>query len=162
NGGIRVRRRGSRRPAHGARRGRLRGEPPRRAGDMTVQPLSTETAELDARLQLALGWTFRDPSLLELALTHRSYCAARGIDAAKERLEFLGDSVLGFVVTTYVFEEFPHLPEGELAKLRAVVVSSETLARLARDIGLGAALRLGKGENASGGRAKTSILADAI
>ena len=129
---------------------------------MSVQSAASDVAELDARLQLALGYTFDAPALLELALTHRSYCAERGIDESNERLEFLGDSVLGFVVTTYVFEEFPELPEGELAKLRAVVVSSETLARVALELDLGAALRLGKGEHASGGRSKTSILADAM
>jgi ribonuclease-3 len=129
---------------------------------VSVQSAATDVAELDARLQLALGYTFDAPALLELALTHRSYCAERGIDESNERLEFLGDSVLGFVVTTYVFEEFPGLPEGELAKLRAVVVSSETLARVALELDLGAALRLGKGEHASGGRSKTSILADAM
>jgi ribonuclease-3 len=129
---------------------------------MSAQVTGEATSELGARLQLALGWTFRDASLLELALTHRSYCSEHGIDDSNERLEFLGDSVLGFVVTTYVYDEYPRLPEGELAKLRAVVVSSETLARLAKRIDLGAALRLGKGEDASGGRAKPSILADAM
>ncbi|MEX1006243.1 MAG: ribonuclease III [Acidimicrobiia bacterium] len=129
---------------------------------MSAQAARTTASDLDARLQLALGWNFHDQSLLELALTHRSYCAERGIDESNERLEFLGDSVLGFVVTTFVYEMYPQLPEGELAKLRAVVVSSETLARLANDIDLGAALRLGKGEDASGGRAKSSILADAM
>jgi ribonuclease-3 len=118
--------------------------------------------DLDARLQLALGWSFRDHALLDLALTHRSFCAERGIEESNERLEFLGDSVLGFVVTTFVYAEYPELPEGELAKLRAVVVSSETLAHLANNIDLGAALRLGKGEDASGGREKPSILADAM
>ncbi|HXY93495.1 MAG TPA: ribonuclease III [Acidimicrobiia bacterium] len=129
---------------------------------MSAPTARADDRELDARLQLAIGWTFRDPTLLELALTHRSYCAERGIDESNERLEFLGDSVLGFVVTTFVYEEYPTLPEGELAKLRAVVVSSETLARLASDFDVGAALRLGKGEDASGGRAKPSILADAM
>jgi ribonuclease III len=119
-------------------------------------------AELDARLQLALGCTFADHSLLDHALTHRSYCAEHGIPESNERLEFLGDSVLGFVVTTFVYDEYPALPEGELAKLRATVVSAETLAELAGRIELGAALRLGKGEDASGGRSKPSILADAM
>lgn len=130
--------------------------------NMSAEAVPADVAALDARLQIALGYAFVDPTLLELALTHRSYCAERGIEASNERLEFLGDSVLGFVVTSFVYEEFPRLPEGELAKLRAVIVSSETLARLAEEIDLGAALRLGKGENASGGRAKTSILADAM
>jgi ribonuclease-3 len=129
---------------------------------ITAPAAHTAWSDLDARLQLALGWTFQDQSLLELALTHRSYGAERGIEESNERLEFLGDSVLGFVVTTFVYEMYPRLPEGELAKLRAVIVSSETLARLANEIDLGAALRLGKGEDASGGRAKSSILADAM
>jgi ribonuclease-3 len=114
------------------------------------------------RLELALGWTFDDRSLLERALTHRSFCAEQGVEESNERLEFLGDSVLGFVVTTFVYDEYPALPEGELAKLRAVVVSAETLADLATRLELGAALRLGKGEDTSGGRAKPSILADAM
>ena len=116
----------------------------------------------DEPLQLAIGWTFIDRGLLERALTHRSYCSEQGIEESNERLEFLGDSVLGFVVTTFVYERFPALPEGELAKLRATVVSAETLAAIANELGLGAALRLGKGEDASGGRAKPSILADAM
>jgi ribonuclease-3 len=118
--------------------------------------------ELDRRLEARLGWTFVDHSLLDRALTHRSYCAEHGILESNERLEFLGDSVLGFVVTAWVYEEYPALPEGELAKLRAAVVSAETLAELAARLELGAALRLGKGEDASGGRAKPSILADAM
>jgi ribonuclease-3 len=129
---------------------------------MSTQVVRAGVDELDARLQLALGWTFRDPALLELALTHRSYCAERGVEESNERLEFLGDSVLGFIVTTFVYDEYPQLSEGELAKLRAVVVSSETLARLANEVDLGGALRLGKGEDASGGRGKPSILADAM
>jgi ribonuclease III len=117
---------------------------------------------LDERLQVALGWQFRDPELLQRALTHRSYCSEHGIDESNERLEFLGDSVLGFVVTTFVYEQFPALPEGELAKLRAAVVSAEALAEVATELGLGASLLLGKGEHASGGRAKPSILSDAM
>jgi len=116
----------------------------------------------DARLQVALGWTFRDPELLARALTHRSYCSEHGLEESNERLEFLGDSVLGFVVTTFVYREFPALPEGELAKLRAAVVSAEALTEVATDLDLGPALRLGKGEDASGGRNKPSILSDAM
>jgi ribonuclease-3 len=129
---------------------------------VSTQVARSGVEELDARLQLALGWTFRDPTLLELALTHRSYCAERGVEESNERLEFLGDSILGFIVTTFVYDEYPQLSEGELAKLRAVVVSAETLTRLANEVDLGAALRLGKGEDASGGRGKPSILADAM
>jgi len=117
---------------------------------------------LDARLQLALGWTFVDHGLLDRALTHRSYCAEHGVEASNERLEFLGDSVLGLVVTRFTYEEYPQLPEGELAKLRASVVSADTLAEIAQELDLGGSLRLGKGEDASGGRAKQSILADTM
>ena len=117
---------------------------------------------LDARLQLALGWTFVDHELLDQALTHRSYCAEHGMEESNERLEFLGDSVLGLVVTRFTFEEYPDLPEGELAKLRASVVSARTLSEVALGLDLGASLRLGKGEDASGGRQKPSILADAM
>ena len=117
---------------------------------------------LDARLQLALGWTFVDHGLLDRALTHRSYCAEQGVEESNERLEFLGDSVLGLVVTRFTYEEYPQLPEGELAKFRASVVSAETLAEIAQELDLGVSLRLGKGEDASGGRAKPSILADAM
>ena len=129
---------------------------------MSGRVARTPGIELDGRLELALGWNFADHELLDRALTHRSFCAEHGIADSNERLEFLGDSVLGFVVTTFVYDEYPALPEGELAKLRAAVVSAETLAELAVRIELGAALRLGKGEDASGGRAKPSILADAM
>ena len=117
---------------------------------------------LDARLQLALEWEFVDHDLLDRALTHRSYCSEQGIEESNERLEFLGDSVLGFVVTKFVYEEYPQMPEGELAKLRAAVVSAEALADVAQELDLGASLRLGKGEDASGGRTKPSILSDAM
>jgi ribonuclease III len=96
------------------------------------------------------------------ALTHRSWCAENGGAESNERLEFLGDSVLGLVVTNYIYREYPQLSEGELAKLRAAVVSSATLADVARDLDLGQWLRLGKGEHGSGGRSKSSILADAM
>ncbi|GAC1532438.1 MAG: hypothetical protein NVS3B12_10170 [Acidimicrobiales bacterium] len=82
--------------------------------------------------------------------------------ASNERLEFLGDAVLGLVVTDYIFATYPLLPEGELAKVRASVVNSEALAEVATELDLGSALRLGKGEDASGGREKPSILADAM
>jgi ribonuclease-3 len=128
-----------------------------------VTPKSGGTApEFDARLERAIGWTFVDHALLDCALTHRSFCSEQGLEQSNERLEFLGDSVLGYVVTTFVYEQYPTLPEGELAKLRAAVVSAETLAEIANELDLGAALRLGKGEDASGGRAKPSILADAM
>jgi ribonuclease-3 len=105
---------------------------------------------------------FRDVALLERALAHRSYCAEHAEVASNERLEFLGDAVLGLVVTDYMYREYPEMPEGELAKLRASVVNAEVLAEVAAEVDLGAALLLGKGEDASGGRAKSSILADAL
>ncbi len=93
---------------------------------------------------------------------HRSWCAEHAGHESNERLEFLGDSVLGLVVTRHIFETYPDLSEGKLAKVRAGVVSSVALATAARSIGLGTALYLGKGEETSGGREKSSILADAL
>ncbi len=95
-------------------------------------------------------------------MSHRSWCAETTGAASNERLEFLGDAVLGLVVTDHLFRSYPTQPEGELAKVRASVVNSETLAELAASLDLGAALLLGKGEDASGGREKPSILADAM
>ena len=101
-----------------------------------------------------------DPGLLERALTHRSYAYENGGLPTNERLEFLGDSVLGLVVTDAIYREHPDLAEGELAKLRAAVVSTRALARVARSLELGRWLRLGRGEEVTGGRDKDSILAD--
>ena len=109
-----------------------------------------------------MGHRFSDPGLLTLALTHRSYCAENPATASNERLEFLGDSVLGLVVTDYIYGCYAKLPEGQLAKLRASVVNTVTLAELGLDLGVGELLRLGKGEDQSGGRSKESILADAL
>lgn len=103
-----------------------------------------------------------DPELLELALTHRSYAYENGGLAHNERLEFLGDSILGQAVTVMLYRENPDLDEGELAKRRASLVSSVALAEIAGLIGLGAHLRLGRGEELTGGREKSSILADAL
>ncbi len=103
-----------------------------------------------------------DPELLELALTHRSFAYEHGGIPNNERLEFLGDSILGQAVTVKLFRENPDLDEGELAKRRASLVSSVALAEVARGIGLGEYLRLGRGENQSGGRDKASILADTV
>ena len=94
-------------------------------------------------------------------LSHRSWVAESTDVASNERLEFLGDAVLGLVVTDHIFRTYPELPEGELAKVRASVVSAAALAEVAVELGLGEVLRLGKGEDASGGREKPSILADA-
>lgn len=100
--------------------------------------------------------------LLELALTHRSYAYEHGGVAHNERLEFLGDSILGQAVTVMLFQENPDLDEGELAKRRASLVSSVALAEVARAIGLGRHIRLGRGEELTGGRDKSSILADTV
>ncbi len=113
-------------------------------------------------LEERLGYHFVEPGLLVHALTHRSWCAEHPGDESNERLEFLGDAVLGVVVTDHLFSAFPDLPEGQLAKARAAVVSSTTLAEVGRELGVGLDLRLGKGEDASGGREKASILADAV
>lgn len=98
--------------------------------------------------------------LLELALTHSSYAYENGKTPNNERLEFLGDSVLGFVVTGHVFNENPEMDEGSLSRLRSATVSAKTLAIAADQIGLGEFILLGKGEIATGGQAKTNILAD--
>ena len=99
---------------------------------------------------------------LQLALTHRSYAYEAGGVPHNERLEFLGDSVLGVVVTDALFHTHPDLPEGQLARLRAAVVNSKALATVGRTIGLGEYLLLGRGEETTGGRDKDSILADSV
>jgi ribonuclease-3 len=103
-----------------------------------------------------------EPGLLRHALTHRSYAYENGGLPTNERLEFLGDSVLGLVVTKALYRNHPTLPEGRLAKLRASVVNSRALAGVARALGLGPHLLLGRGEEATGGRNKESILADTL
>ena len=110
----------------------------------------------------ALGVSFREPALRDAALTHRSFAFEQGLDVNNERLEFLGDAVLGLVVTDVAYREFPDLAEGELAKLRAAIVNMGALADVSRDLGLGEVILLGKGEEMSGGREKASILADAL
>lgn len=108
-------------------------------------------------LEKRLGHRFADPALLEQALTHRSHGSPHN-----ERLEFLGDGVLGCVVTETLFNRFPEVPEGLLTRARAELVRESALARAAREIGLQEYLRLGEGEVASGGAARASILADAL
>ncbi len=100
--------------------------------------------------------------LYELALTHRSYAFENGAVEHNERLEFLGDSILGAVVTDLIFNRYPDLTEGEMARLRASVVNTHALAALAASLGLGDHMRLGKGEESSGGREKASLLANAF
>ncbi len=109
-----------------------------------------------------MGRPFTDPELLARAMAHRSWCAEVPGNLSNERLEFLGDAVLGLVVTDYLYRNYPDLPEGQLAQVRASVVNAEVLAEVAEDINLGSALKLGKGEDASGGREKPSILSDAM
>jgi ribonuclease-3 len=108
-----------------------------------------------------IGYRFADPLLLASSMAHRSW-AAEQQQASNERLEFLGDAVLGLVVTNHIFRTYPELPEGDLAKMRAGVVNAGSLASVAREMALGGDLLLGKGEHATGGRDKTSILADAL
>lgn len=103
-----------------------------------------------------------EPELLELALTHRSYAYEHGNQPNNERLEFLGDAVLGFVVTAHIFELLTELPEGELTKVKNSVVSAKALSVAATQLGLGEFLRLGKGEEQTGGRSKPNLLADAF
>ncbi|MEJ1155694.1 MULTISPECIES: ribonuclease III [Microbacterium] len=112
-------------------------------------------AELTQKLGVVI-----DPELLLLSLTHRSWAYENGQSPHNERLEFLGDSVLGQAVTVRLYTAHPELDEGALAKRRASVVSTVALAEIARGIGLGAYLRLGRGEDQTGGRDKDSILAD--
>jgi ribonuclease-3 len=105
---------------------------------------------------------FADPELLARAMAHRSWVAESPGSSSNERLEFLGDAVLGLVVTDHIYRAYPSLPEGELAKVRASVVSAAALAEVAEELRLGEFVLLGKGEDLSGGREKPSILADAL
>jgi ribonuclease III len=127
-----------------------------------ARPLSPPPPSALASLAGRVGHDFVDLDLLARAMAHRSWCAETPGVTSNERLEFLGDAVLGLVVTDHIFRTYPDLPEGELAKVRASVVSAAALADVAAELDLGAALLLGKGEAASGGREKPSILADAM
>ena len=113
-------------------------------------------------LEEKLGYTFENPALLRLALTHRSVSSDDPSRNDNERLEFLGDAVLQLVVTDLLYESYPHLAEGQMAKVRAAVVSGPALAEIARSIDLGAYVELAPGEERTGGRGKDSILADAV
>ena len=114
-------------------------------------------------LEEKLGYEFRDPALLENALTHSS-CAneSRGRLQSNERLEFLGDSILGMVVADHLYRNHPDLPEGELTRTRAALVCEDSLVEVAEALCLGEYLHLGKGEEAGGGRKRPSIQADAV
>ena len=115
-------------------------------------------------LEEKLGYTFRDPALLENALTHSSYANENRAAGAQsnERLEFLGDSVLGMVTADHLYRTHPDLPEGDLTRTRAALVCEESLVEVAQAWGLGQYLKLGRGENAGGGRTRPSIQADAV
>jgi len=115
-------------------------------------------------LEETLNYRFQDKSLLENALRHSSY-ANESRDPAitsNERLEFLGDSVLGFVTAKYLYQHYPQLPEGSMTKLRAELVCEHALHTVAQELSLGDYIKLGRGEESSGGRTRTSILADAV
>jgi ribonuclease III len=114
-----------------------------------------------AEFASSLGYEFIDEALFRRSIAHRSWCAEHG-EVSNERLEFLGDAVLGLAVTNHIYRKYPDLPEGDLAKLRASVVNAASLAEVASEIGLGERLLLGKGEAATGGREKPSILSDAL
>jgi ribonuclease-3 len=120
-------------------------------------------ADLNA-LQKILGIDFRDISLLEKSLVHRSYLNEnQGIDSeSNERLEYLGDAILGFIVAEKLYRDFPEYDEGQMTRLRSILVRRETLARISRSINLGEYLFLGKGEDTSGGRNKSANLACAL
>lgn len=115
-------------------------------------------------LETAIGYHFHNISLLQNALTHSSYANERWHNSllSNERLEFLGDSILGMLVAEYLFRSFPNRPEGELTRMRADMVCEKTLAAVANSIHLGDHLLLGHGEEQGGGRSRDSILADAM
>ena len=114
-------------------------------------------------LEKKLGYAFRDPSLLQAALYHSSYANEHRAAhvASNERLEFLGDAVLGFVTAEHLYRTHPDLPEGDLTRIRAALVCEESLHEVAQSLDLGQYLCLGKGEEQGGGRRRPSILADA-
>ncbi|WP_427338587.1 ribonuclease III [Caloranaerobacter sp. DY30410] len=126
--------------------------------------LDNERMKLLDELQNKIGYRFHNINLLNRALTHSSYANEHRRLKIKynERLEFLGDSVLSLVVSDYIFEKYPKFPEGELTKLRAVIVCETSLSTVAKKLNLGKYLLLGKGEEATGGRERISILADTL
>jgi len=109
------------------------------------------------QLQRRLGYVFNDPTLLSLALSHRSFASANN-----ERMEFLGDAILGLVVTDYLYQQFPDAREGELSRMRSHIVRGESLAEVAKQLELGSDILLGPGEMKSGGHRRDSILGDTV
>ena len=134
--------------------------PPRASSELAQRP-DLRRDEIQA-LAERLGHCFADPDFLTTAMAHRSWCAENPGRESNERLEFLGDAVLGLVVTDFIYATYPGLAEGELAKLRASVVNASVLAEVGAVLDLGSAILLGRGEDSSGGREKPSILADAV
>lgn len=117
---------------------------------------------MTSKLEDALGHRFRDRDLLRAALTHRSYAGEDPAARDYERLEFLGDAVLQLAVTERIYSEYPGMPEGQMAKLRAAVVNEPVLAVVAESLDVGSYLYVGKGEEVTGGRQKASILSDVV
>ncbi len=113
------------------------------------------------RLAERIGHRFTNPDLLDQAMAHRSWCAEHDVPVSNERLEFLGDAVLGLIVAEHTYRCHPELSDGVLSKVRASVVNTRVLAEVGLDFGVAEYLRLGRGEDQSGGRGKESILADA-
>lgn len=132
---------------------------------MTASPASTgepgQSLTLDD-LEQRIGYTFNDIALLDRALSHRSWCAENQRPESNERLEFLGDAVLGWVIADVAFHTYTEVAEGRLSDLRKGVVNATALAAIAADIGIGAHVKLGRGEAAAGGATKPSILSDAF
>ncbi len=139
----------------------LRGQAGRR-GRAIEAGAGSDVARERSALERALDLSFGEPSMEEAALTHRSFAFEQGVQPTNERLEFLGDAVLGLVITDLAYRAFPELSEGELAKLRAAMVNMAMLAEVAKGLGLGDIIMLGRGEELSGGRQKASILGDAM
>jgi ribonuclease-3 len=126
------------------------------AGPETAGAAAVTLSQLEDRL----SWRFRARELLDQALSHRSWCAEAGGQPSNERLEFLGDAVLGLVVAEHCYRLYPQLAEGSLAKVRAAVVNTAVLAEVGAGLGLDGVVKLGRGEDSSGGRLKPSILAN--
>ena len=133
----------------------------RRSATATATPPETGTST--AKLERILGLKFKKTTLLEEALTHKSYAMERGGNLPfNERLEFLGDSILSAAVAHYLFEKYPDVDEGKLSQLKSMLVSRPSLTVWGRDLGIGQYLRLSEGENATGGRDRDSILGNAM
>jgi ribonuclease-3 len=127
-----------------------------------TDPVTATLSEAFSGLEDRLSYRFRDPTLLQQALTHKSFAYEAGTEAHNESMEFLGDAVLGFLVTDFIYHFFPSLTEGRKSKIKAYLVSSRTLSAIALEIGIPQFLRLGKGEEKTGGRHKKALAANAL